>query len=371
MSAKTLKHYNSFFYYGKQRNQRKFSFFGKSVIYGIVLCAMTLARQIPFLQASEPVERTEMAEKTVNLFEKRMTETDFEQAKTKAKASRKNLLIYFYAEETPPSVQNGNMENAMTEKDNEDAAEKPIRYATYRLIDQKLPKIAEICDEFEQNILSEAEIASPLDDFVLARLPMETMTTAEDGSDVRLLDTPDFVEMQGSPGLATMDFTHEDEEYYGKVNGILPFLRDQLPSAAHLQAFLTLPAGTITQRTLIYAVRIHPEKPKSANTGEPLPLLFDECQGHAQYQAKTGVLGHQNFGARSSRIAAAIGLRPAEVCAVGWSNKGLFEAAIGSVRSWRGSPPHWASVRAKNRYYGYDMVRGRSGSWFAVGLFVK
>ncbi len=346
--------YSRFSACSKRRILRNFPIFVTAAV-SVMFCLTAFSA--PVVRADEPL---------AELFEFIEGETDFETAKAKAKENRQNLLIYFYAEQDSPSLLNETEEKFVS------SGGGPIRQVSHVPAHQRQPlPIAENCRKFEKEILSDANIVSELRNYVVVRLPMETKATQEDGTEVRLLESPQFKEMQGMPGLATFDFANPGAAYYGELTGILPFLRAKLPTMEHVETFLTLPPGTVTQRTLIYAVRIHPENPLSTTTGFPQQILFDECQGHSEYQAKTGVLGHQNFGARTSRISAALGAGASEVCAQSWSGEGLYEAAIGCVRAWRGSPGHWNGVRGKNRYYGYDMVRGRSGIWYATGLFVK
>jgi hypothetical protein len=135
---------------------------------------------------------------------------------------------------------------------------------------------------------------------------------------------------------------------------------------------LELPPGTLTQRTLIYAVRTHPEKPASAK-GEFHPVLTQAARQHAKYQARTETQGHQNWEQRVNQINAKLpgALSAQEVCAESWPNEELVEAAVECVNSWRKSPGHWGAVRARHRLFGYDMKRGKNGVWYGTGIFAS
>ncbi|MGA2258524.1 MAG: hypothetical protein ABSG53_27995, partial [Thermoguttaceae bacterium] len=128
------------------------------------------------------------------------------------------------------------------------------------------------------------------------------------------------------------------------------------------------PPGTLTQRTLIYAVRIHPEKPASA-LGRPDERLLAEAESHSQYQAGIRLQGHHGWGSRFPRIAAMLGCSPREVCAESWPGQNLLESAIECVHCWRQSSGHWSAVQARNRAFGYDMKLGANGVWYATGIF--
>jgi hypothetical protein len=126
----------------------------------------------------------------------------------------------------------------------------------------------------------------------------------------------------------------------------------------------------LTQRTLVFAVRIHPEKPAST-VGDLHPVLVEEAKTHAGYQAAIQVQGHHHWDARFQRLAGLLpfGLRGKEVCAESWANERLVDAAVDCVDSWRQSSGHWEAVRASHPVFGYDMQRGANGIWYATGVF--
>lgn len=299
-------------------------------------------------------------------FETLRWESDYQVAKEMADATSRNLLIYFRAEYDSAALPVDSEERFVKVGKNE------IRQLVYASpTPRRLLPIAKACLEFERRVLDETAVVDSLDRYVLLKLSIDATMTGEDGNEVRILDLPAFREMMGLPGLAVLEFEHREAPYFGDTIGILPFLRAGIPTAEQASIFLSLPPGTLTQRMLTYAVRIHPERPQSA-VGTPEPVLLKEAGGHSAYQARTRVLGHQNFGSRTARIASALNcIGASEVCAQSWSGEGLYEAAISCVRGWRGSPAHWRAVKAPNRHFGYDMVRGADGVWYATGLFVK
>ena len=132
---------------------------------------------------------------------------------------------------------------------------------------------------------------------------------------------------------------------------------------------LTLPPGTLTQRTLIYAVRIHPDHPASTD-GELLPELLEEAESHAQYQADVRVQGHHFWDSRFRRILSRLpgGGSPREVCAESWGRREPGRSGH------RVRPLLAAFVRplerraAASRFFGYDMKRGANGVWYATGI---
>ncbi|MCL2710676.1 MAG: hypothetical protein FWE95_07330 [Planctomycetaceae bacterium] len=269
-------------------------------------------------------------------------ETDYEHAMQSAKLSSRNLLIYLSADEN-----------------------------TEIHADVVALPIVSGCRKFDTVVLDDCFVRAGLCQYVLLKLPMDTKITGEDGTATTIYALPGFEHMVGHPGLIVLDFDRRDEPYYGEVVGILPFLRGESPTASQTETFLELPPGTLTQRTLTYAVRIHPDRPLSAD-GEPASIVMQMASEHALYQAERGVITHQNFSHRSSRCQAELGSgTPAEICAQSQPGLGLFEGAISSMRAWRNSPAHWSIAKRNQRYYGYDMVRGKNGAWYAVGFFIN
>jgi hypothetical protein len=224
-------------------------------------------------------------------------------------------------------------------------------------------------DRFEREILSQTPIATRCNDhFIPLRLPL--MAKVESGGkEIALLDHPAFAELRRSPGLAIIDMTDANGPFYRQVVSIYPFSRGQI-SAEKLAVLLTLPRGSLTQRTLIFAVRTHPEFPAST-TGHFSHLLSRETEKHAQHQASITLQGHHNWETRFHAINAALpgSLLAKEVCAESWPGQPLVEAAEECVHSWRQSSGHWDAVRSPHLLFGYDMKRGANGVWYAAGIF--
>ena len=99
-------------------------------------------------------------------------------------------------------------------------------------------------------------------------------------------------------------------------------------SADRMAALLDLPLGTLTQRTLTFAVRTHPEQPASA-ASHLSPLLARETESHSLHQASIALQGHHHWEGRFHAINARLpaGLLAREVCAESWPGQSLVEAA--------------------------------------------
>jgi len=213
----------------------------------------------------------------------------------------------------------------------------------------------------------------------LVRLPLDARVPV-DGKPSVLLSSPAFAELRSGPGLAILDLAHADASYYAYVVSICPFIAGKYYHFApeHVATLLDLPAGSITQRTMVFAVRIHPERPAST-LGEASPVLYEEAESHSHYQAQIQVQGHQQWESRFQRIigrlfgragrSSNVQAMPAEVVAESWPNENLIDSCVDCVDSWRHSSGHWSQVHAQHVSYGYDIQRGNNGIWYATGIF--
>jgi hypothetical protein len=225
---------------------------------------------------------------------------------------------------------------------------------------------------FERESLADPDNVNKLiRDYVAVRLPLD-YEVGVGGEKSRLLDHEAFAELRGRSGVAVIDFATRDAEWYGLVVSVLPIENGKFYrfDPQHLAAVLKLPFGTLTQRTMIFAVRVHPEAPRSTQ-GHPDNGLFDEAREHSHYQARIRNQGHHHWGQRFQRIVGRLpfGLKAKEVVAESWPNEGLVDAAVDCVDCWRQSSGHWSAVRSDQQRYGYDIKRGDNGIWYATGLF--
>ena len=178
------------------------------------------------------------------------------------------------------------------------------------------------------------------------------------------------VRMLEAPSLALVDFTDVTSPRYGEVDFVAPLDRPEVVSPKSLETMLTLPAGAWTQRLLMYAVRVHGEGPRSADSALS-PLLVESVARHAAHQAAIRLQGHHGWERRFQELLRELpgDLIPYEVCAESWPGENAYEAALECVRSWRQSPGHWRLVAMPNRFFAYDMARGANGIWYGTGIF--
>lgn len=187
----------------------------------------------------------------------------------------------------------------------------------------------------------------------------------------RLVGDPALREMRRGPGVFVVD--HTPGVYTGRIVSILPRTPGKYYSfsPSHLEALASLPQGSLTQRSLILAVRIHPAHPQSTQ-GSFDPTLAEAATAHSEHQARIGRQGHHGWQSRSQALAGRVGGGyPQEVCAESWENQDLLDSCVDCVASWRQSSGHWSAVSSPQSSYGYDIRRGPNGIWYATGIFIK
>lgn len=263
--------------------------------------------------------------------------TDYLRAMDAGKQEQKMLLIFFHREETDPARQ-----------------------------------------AFERHSLADPEVVEGLHKFVLAKVPISAKINLkkEDAEgeqieeEIELLAHPAFEHMHRRQGIAIIDFEHEEAEYYGRLVSAFPFEDRMYYSPRAMRTILSLPPGTLTQRTMIYAVRTHPEAPKSTQ-GKLSSVLLSQAESHSAYQSRIRVQGHHRWGSRFHEINGQLkgNLAAREVVAESWPGETLVQAAKECVRSWRHSSGHWSAVRGFHQLFGYDIKRGSNGVWYATGIF--
>ena len=164
-------------------------------------------------------------------------------------------------------------------------------------------------------IATSAALQKKLQNVERLRLPVDAEITV-DGKPQRLLSFAAFAQLHNGPGFVLLDLKNEGTNYYGHAVNVLPYSIGKYYHWQNnsLSVILDLPAGTLTQRTMIWAVRTHPEAPQSTY-GSHHPTLANGSASHSSYQANIGQQGHQKCRTRVHRVSCSTGGSGAEVIA--------------------------------------------------------
>ena len=111
----------------------------------------------------------------------------------------------------------------------------------------------------------------------------------------------------------------------------------------------------------------------SLRTGVQHPVLQAMAEEHAEFQARVQQQSHRDWGQRVLLLRQRM---PncnefAEVVNESWPGQDVNAAAKEMYASWKKSPGHWSCVNGRCNYWGYTMVRGKNGVWYACGEFAK
>ncbi len=185
---------------------------------------------------------------------------------------------------------------------------------------------------------------------------------------VSLIQSTFLKEIRGGPGVFVIDYAHELLK--GQVVSFLPRRNGKYYQFTQqdLSLLPRLPTGSLTQRSMILAVRRHADAPKSTN-GSCDIMLCEEAAAHSAHQAKLQKQGHHGWELRSQQISNHRG-PVAEVCAESWPGQDLLDSCVDCVSCWRQSSGHWRAVSSEHSAFGYDIRRGENGIWYATGIFI-
>jgi hypothetical protein len=224
--------------------------------------------------------------------------------------------------------------------------------------------------------LADPDVAKKLAKFVCLKIPTDYKV-----ADKRLLDYPVLTDMLGKPGLVVVSCHDKKLPTYLTVISVHPVTGSRyrwVPTygAEQVKITLDLPAtATLSQRSMIYAVRVHPEVPQSVFS-TCHPAFLEHAQSHSQRQANMQRQHHADLIATSNRLQSKVekGFSGAsEVVAESWGRfvggENVLEAAFSCIDAWRHSSGHWGAVARRHTYFGYDIAQGANGTWYATGIF--
>lgn len=226
--------------------------------------------------------------------------------------------------------------------------------------------------------LKDPDVRKRLERFVCLKIP-----TSYKYQDKALLEYAALGEMLGKPGLAIISYHDDKLATHGYMISAHPLVASRYKwapeySADTIKIILNLPAtATISQRSMIFAVSVHPEKPRSVQS-EVHAAFLKHAEVHSQRQASMRRQHHANLGAAMNALQNQVGggiSGASEVVAESWGRvvggENVLEASFSCIDAWRHSAGHWGSVSRQHRYYGYDIAKAANGTWYATGIFAR
>ena len=232
-------------------------------------------------------------------------------------------------------------------------------------------------DDRLDSVLEDAEVKAKLRDFVCLRVPASYELNGK-----RILEENAFKDMADRAGLMVVSMHDEKLPTFRKAISAHPLVASHYHwaprsyGAEEVKTILDLPKdATLSQRSIIFALHMHPEKPASV-LGNAHPAFLAHAERHSQVQARAQHQHHADLIGSMSRIGSEMGgyvSGGSEVVAESWGSvvggETVLEAAYSCIDAWRHSSGHWGAVSSRHRYFGYDLARGANGTWYATGIF--
>jgi hypothetical protein len=231
-------------------------------------------------------------------------------------------------------------------------------------------------DESYDEIFDNEEVQTGLKSFVCLRIPTSYVHKGE-----TLMQHDAFEDMLGTPGISIVSLHDPDLPHYQEIVSAHPFVQSRyrwVPGygSEEVKVILNLPAhATLTQRSMIYAIRVHPEQPQSVYCDCHSAFLGHAAR-HSRRQARMMHQHHADIIGASHVMSEEAGYNvglASEVVAESWGRvvggENVLEAAFSCIDAWRHSSGHWSAVSRQHRYFGYDLARGDNGTWYATGIF--
>lgn len=231
-------------------------------------------------------------------------------------------------------------------------------------------------DHHFENLLNQPDVSPGLKKFVTLKVPTSYQYRGK-----RLLEQPALSEMMGQPGLAIISMHDPALGTHREAISVHPRTASRYAWAPaygvdQVRIILDLPqTATLTQRSMLYALHVHPEAPQSVR-GTWQPAFVAHAQRHSATQARAHHQHHASLITVMGSLQAETGIplsNASEVVAESWGmvvgGENVLEASFSCIDAWRHSSGHWGAVSRLHRYFGYDISRAPNGTWYSTGIF--
>lgn len=188
-----------------------------------------------------------------------------------------------------------------------------------------------------------------------------------------LLEHRSFRHLGVRPGIAVVDLTDSTSPTFGRVVSAVHQPENGKYTPEILAEMLKLPAGSVSQRTLLLAVRTSVRN-GGVSTLESSPLLNKLAGRNSRLMAYYGKSGSFEQENRQQAVAAVYGedVELQELVYAADSATSIQEASIQAVQSWLQVPENLDVLSGQIEALGVEMVQSPdSDSWYATILIVR
>ena len=205
--------------------------------------------------------------------------------------------------------------------------------------------------------------------FINSKTPWVFCELNFDKTSITLLHSNSLQQLRKGPGIFVVDYANK--AMHGRVISALPRQNGQYYTfqPSDLLLLPALPTGSLTQRSMILAVRRHTDLPKSTDGIFDIELS-KAATLHSVHQAQLQKQGHHDWQRRSQQLRLHGGIAK-EVCAESWPDQDLLDSCVDCVSCWRQSPGHWRAVYGEQSAFAYDIRQGNNSIWYATGIFIQ
>jgi len=208
---------------------------------------------------------------------------------------------------------------------------------------------------------------------VMPSLADKNNDTQKKGLPNLLLKHRSFRHLGTQPGIAVVDLTNRSSPNYARVVSVLPLPESSQFQNDSLTLALNLPKGTISQRTLLFAIR-STVPDSSLSMREFNSTLVELAHRNSRYMANSGQAGSFDQETHRQRIEQEFGPQ-AELKQLVFatdSEATIHEAALQAVTSWIETSESFDVLDAPATAMGMDMFQNfESGRWFVTCFVIR
>lgn len=219
--------------------------------------------------------------------------------------------------------------------------------------------------------LAVPDLVPLLDSFVRLALPSNTTIPGQAGGTL-LLEHRAFRHLNIHPGIAIVDLTDPESSWYGRVVSALPQPPNGRYSPELVRPLLQLPSGTVTHRSLLFALQNATPQSQFASL-ESTTTLNRLADRNCRFMAQYGQAGAFDASNRRAAVSTEFGetAQVRELFFASDDRQTIQDAAALAVEAWVRNPDDFRSLNGIVDGYGLEMFQSpESGRWFATLLIV-
>lgn len=227
----------------------------------------------------------------------------------------------------------------------------------------------------KDNPLFTSELQPLLEQFSRVKLSVNAAMPSQKstGQPTLLLEHRSFRHLQKQAGLAVVDLTDSESQNFARVVSVLPAGDGTRFTKRELQTLFQLPAGSVSQRTLLFTIRTQvPETGLAMRRFSD--TLSEMATRNSRYMAHLEQTGSFELEQRQEKVAKEFGPQAAlrELVFATDSPTTIQDAALQAVAAWMTTSENFDTLNGSAAAMGMDLFQSpESGRWYATCLIVR